>query len=177
MTQRDLTEATAIGGPEPAAETGSDASMCLSRRTALLGAGALGVTTVLAGCSTYGNDNNAAPPASAAPPVAQDPSGAATGGGGTELAQTTDIPVGGGKIFGDKNVVITQPQQGVFKAFSATCTHQGCKVTKVEGGTINCPCHGSKFKVLDGSVEAGPAPKGLPPAKVSLNGTSLKLQE
>ena len=41
---------------------------------------------------------------------------------------------------------------GTFMAFTAVCTHQGCIVGEVKDGTINCPCHGSKFKVADGSV-------------------------
>ena len=52
---------------------------------------------------------------------------------------------------------MTQPVAGTFKAFSATCTHQGCTVNEVAGGTINCPCHGSKFAVADGAPTAGPA--------------------
>src|SRR5215510_3786269 len=32
---------------------------------------------------------------------------------------TSDIPVGGGKIYPDQQVVVTQPAAGQFKAFSA----------------------------------------------------------
>ena len=32
----------------------------------------------------------------------------------------------------------------------------GCHLTEVRDGTINCPCHGSKFH-LDGAVAHGPA--------------------
>src|SRR5438445_330336 len=78
---------------------------------------------------------------------------AATG----EVGATADVPVGGGKVFADKQVVVTQPAQGTFAAFSAVCTHQGCTVDSVANGTINCPCHGSKFKIADGSVATGPA--------------------
>ena len=60
-------------------------------------------------------------------------------------------------MFADKDVVVTQPTAGEFKAFSATCTHQGCKVKSVADGVIVCPCHGSKFAIADGSVAAGPA--------------------
>jgi Rieske Fe-S protein len=67
------------------------------------------------------------------------------------------VPVGGGTVFPDQSVVVTQPTPGEFRAFSAICTHQGCTVNAVSGGTINCPCHGSKFNITDGSVAAGPA--------------------
>ncbi|MEU0532703.1 hypothetical protein [Amycolatopsis tolypomycina] len=35
--------------------------------------------------------------------------GAGPGSGGTELGVAGDIPVGGGKVFADKQVVVTQP--------------------------------------------------------------------
>jgi Rieske Fe-S protein len=62
--------------------------------------------------------------------------------------------------------VITQPTRGVFLAFSATCTHQGCTVRAVAGGTINCLCHGSRFRIADGSVAGGPATQPLPPLPI-----------
>ena len=52
--------------------------------------------------------------------------------GGQVLAQTSDIPEGGGTIFADEGVVVTQPEAGDFKAFSAVCTHQKCTVTSVD---------------------------------------------
>jgi Rieske Fe-S protein len=139
-----------------------------SRRAVLAGAGA-GLAG-LAGCSTYGG--SAGDPTPAAPPVSPE---SAVVGGGAELAKVADIPVGGGKIFADRNIVVTQPQAGTVKAFSSTCTHAGCTVTAVSGGTINCPCHGSKFKIADGSVAGGPAPSPLPPAAVTVTGDAITL--
>ena len=78
------------------------------------------------------------------------------------MAAVADVPVGGGIVLADQDLVVTQPVAGTFKGFSATCTHQGCKVKEVVGGTINCPCHGSKFAVADGTPTAGPAKKPLP---------------
>jgi Rieske Fe-S protein len=89
------------------------------------------------------------------------------------LAATSDVPVGGGMILSTKKIVITQPQAGSFKAFTAICTHQGCTVSTVSGGTINCPCHGSKFSVASGSVVAGPAPSPLAPVAIKVQGTSI----
>ena len=70
---------------------------------------------------------------------------------------------------------MTQPTAGQYKAFSAVCTHQGCTVAKVEGGTIDCPCHGSKFHIADGSVAAGPAPSPLPAQKITVAGGEVTL--
>lgn len=101
-----------------------------------------------------------------------DAGGAATrpAGSGTKLGSVADIPVGGGEVFPDQRVVVTQPSQGVWKAFSAVCTHNQCLVNQVADGTITCPCHLSKFSVADGSVQSGPAPEPLPPVKVEVKG-------
>ena len=80
------------------------------------------------------------------------------------------MPVGGGVILQDADYVITQPKAGEFKAFSKICTHQQCAVTSVEGGTINCPCHGSKYSIEDGSVVNPPAPAPLEEAEVTVSG-------
>ena len=89
------------------------------------------------------------------------------------LALTSDVPVGGGKILADKKIVITQPRAGSFEAFAAVCTHQGCTVSSVSGGTINCPCHGSKFSITNGSVVTGPAASSLAPVGIKVQGTSI----
>jgi nitrite reductase/ring-hydroxylating ferredoxin subunit len=53
---------------------------------------------------------------------------------GQVLAQSSDIPEGGGAIFPDEEIVVTQPEPGEFKAFTAVCTHQKCLVTSVTPG-------------------------------------------
>ena len=129
-----------------------------TRRTVLL---ATGAATLAAGCSKYGDNSD---------------SGSSTNAsGGQELAKTSEIPVGGGKIFKDEKVVVTQPKKDEFKAFSAICTHQGCTVSKVTDGTIDCPCHGSKYRIADGSVAGGPAPKPLPAEQIEVKGNSIRL--
>ncbi|MEU6019452.1 Rieske (2Fe-2S) protein [Streptomyces sp. NPDC047515] len=95
--------------------------------------------------------------------------------GGGALARTADIPEGGGKIFADRGVVVTQPEAGAFKAFSSKCTHQGCAVSSVSEGTINCPCHGSKFDMATGEVAAGPAGRPLPAKTITVKDGSITL--
>jgi len=139
---------------------------------------------VLAGCSRYNSNNGgiagsqpapatSSSAAQAAPPASG--SGAAGSGAAAPaaLASTSDVPVGGGKILADKKIVITQPKSGEFHGFSAVCTHAGCIVGTVSGGTINCPCHGSRFSITNGSVVNGPAPSPLPPVGIKVQGTSI----
>jgi nitrite reductase/ring-hydroxylating ferredoxin subunit len=95
--------------------------------------------------------------------------------GPTVLGKTSDIPVGGGVIYANDHVVVTQPVAGTFKGFSSTCTHLGCTVDKVAGGLIMCPCHGSAYSVTDGSVKQGPAPKALPAEHITIKGTQVVL--
>jgi Rieske Fe-S protein len=86
-----------------------------------------------------------------------------------------DVPVGGGTILGEEKVVVTQPAEGQFKAFSAVCTHQGCPVQSISDGTIRCPCHGSEFSAEDGSVVAGPATAPLEALPVTRKGQELRV--
>jgi Rieske Fe-S protein len=153
-----------------------------SRRLVLLGAGAVGATTILAACGTSpstsnstGSDftNNPAPAGSGA---ADANGGGTTGGGNTggaakTIAATADVPSGGGIIAGD--YVITQPTAGQFKAFTKVCTHAGCDVNKIDGGVISCPCHGSKFSIETGEPTSGPATRPLAETKVKVDGDNI----
>ena len=149
-----------------------------SRRTLLACAGAA-CAAVLAGCTRYNSNSGGVAGAQPAQPAQTSSSPAAPAGSGAAvsgppvLASTADIPVGGGKILTDKKIVITQPKAGSFDAFTAVCTHQGCIVGTVTGGTINCPCHGSKFNVSNGAVVNGPAASPLAPISIKVQGTSI----
>jgi Rieske Fe-S protein len=93
--------------------------------------------------------------------------------GGPVLGPASDVPVGGGAIFKDAKVVVTQPTAGQYKGFTAVCTHMGCIVAKVENGEIDCNCHGSKFSATDGSVKSGPARDPLAAVTVSVQGGNI----
>jgi Rieske Fe-S protein len=81
---------------------------------------------------------------------------------GTRLIASADVPVGGGVILPDVQLVVTQPTAGVFKGFSFICTHAGCPVTAVQDGSIICPCHGSHFSITTGEPAPGsPATRPL----------------
>lgn len=150
----------------------------LTRRQALGTAAVAGVgVPLLAACGSSGSSGTTGTGSGTGGTGggASAPAGASGGAGGSAdvLGKTSDVPVGGGKIFTDANVVVTQPEAGTFKGFSATCTHQGCQVSAVANGTINCACHGSKFSIKDGSVVNGPASRPLQSANVTVQGSEI----
>jgi Rieske Fe-S protein len=144
-----------------------------SRRAVLAGACAACAAT-LAGCARYSTAHGLAGPPGQ-PAYGAPSTGAATASGAapTVLATTAEIPVGGGKVLTAQKIVITQPQAGTYHAFTAICTHQGCIVNAVSGGTINCPCHGSEYSIVNGSVVRGPAPLPLAAVAIKVEGTSI----
>jgi Rieske Fe-S protein len=145
-------------------------SQSIDRRTVIRSAGVVGVGAVgaatLAACG--GSSDTATP---------TQPAGSAAGSAGSAAGgiKTADIPVGGGTVFDATKIVVTQPKAGEFKAFSAVCTHKGCTVAKVENGTIDCPCHGSKYDMTTGAVKNGPATAPLPAKTATVSGGSITI--
>ncbi len=136
--------------------TDSSSSTPVSRRTVLASAAALGAAGALVGCGPSAPST----PAAVSGPV---------------TVPTAQVPVGGGTILQDSQLVVTQPEAGTFKAFSAICTHQGCLVGSVANGTITCPCHNSAFSATDGSVKNGPATTPLTAKTVKVDGSNLDI--
>jgi Rieske Fe-S protein len=145
MTELDTTPATAAG-----AATGPT-----RRQVLVTGSAVVAAVAVTAACGSSGSSSVA-------------------GAGGTTVS-TADVPVGGGVVLEGKQVVVTQPTAGTFKAFSAVCTHEGCLVSSVADGTISCPCHMGQFSATDGSVQGGPPPAPLAEAKFTLSGTTITI--
>ena len=132
-----------------------------SRRTVMSGLVGVGIgVPLLAACGSEDSDS----------------SGGGSGGSGSAsgvIGKTSEVPVGRAKIFKAEKVMVSQPSEGEFKAFSTVCTHQGCPITKLDGDVIECGCHGSRFAVADGSVVNGPATKPLKELKATVKGDDL----
>jgi Rieske Fe-S protein len=171
--------------------TGIERAGLPTRRRVFTGAGAVGAAALLAACGAEPNhpDNFEVPEAGDRPGDGdqgdgdQGEDGQGEDGQGSDgqgdpegLVPTADVAVGGGVILAGQDLVVTQPEEGSWRAFSATCTHQGCLVSEIRGDVIYCNCHGSEFSIRDGSVvreASGVAPgaqDGLPPVNVEVDG-------
>ncbi|MBZ5739998.1 Rieske (2Fe-2S) protein [Nocardioides mangrovi] len=159
----------------------------MHRRSVLGGAAAVGLgLPLLAACGSDGSGEatdpsgaTESPTESATASASESPTKEATPHESTSsqaadgLVATADVPVGGGTILTAEKLVVTQPSKGDFKCFTAVCTHQGCVVSSVSDGTINCGCHGSQFSIEDGSVVTGPATSALSAVDVSVDSGSV----
>ena len=148
----------------------------LSRRSMILAGGSAAAAVALAACSS--TPDTATEPTDAAPAEtesATDPTGSTTDAdsapAGTEVAILADIPVGGGlaATLDGKPILLAQPTEGTVVAFSAICTHQGCKVEPA-ATEFDCPCHQSRYDLATGEVLGGPAPRALDPVTVTVAG-------
>ncbi|MCX5395720.1 Rieske (2Fe-2S) protein [Streptomyces sp. NBC_00102] len=129
------------------------------RRAVVVAVGAAGAAVALSACGADGSDAK----------------GGSEAKSGTVLGSTGDVPEGGGKVFAEQGVVVTQPTAGEFKAFSSTCTHQGCAVSGVTNGAITCPCHQSTFDPATGEPTGGPATVALPAKEIKVADGSITL--
>jgi Rieske Fe-S protein len=147
----------------------------INRRRALSGSAAVAVGVPLLAACGADADSTATDPSSNAPSEEASSPSEDTGssGGGAALASTSDVPVGGCLVVPDAKIVLTQPTEGDFRAFTAVCTHQGCLVETSSDGDIPCPCHGSRFSLDDGSPQSGPATAALAPVEITVDGDSI----
>lgn len=167
-------------GPAELGGTSADAEVINldpHRRNVLRGAAAAGVAVCafgLSACtSSTGSSNGMASTGNESSGGASPTPSTSSSSGGINLGPASAIPVGGGKAFTDQQILVTQPASGEYKAFTAVCTHQQCIINEVSGGTMNCPCHGSKFSITDGSVKAGPAPSPVAAKTVTVTNGDL----
>lgn len=158
----------------------NDRSPLICRRAVLQGLTVSGAgaaaSTLLAACGSDGEATSSAPSSSAGDNDGTQGGGEGGGkGSGTVLGPASEVAVGGGVIYADALVVVTQPTNGEYKGFTAVCTHQQCPVTSIEGAEIVCNCHGSRYSIEDGSVISGPAPAALAAEPVTVSGGDVTL--
>ena len=107
-----------------------------------------------------------APQATAALPAAHTPPIIADRGEFIDALQSLSqghVLVRTGDAAGDcvlDGAIVYREGDGPIRAYAARCTHLGCRIDRIAGDEIVCPCHGSRFRA-DGSVVTGPATKPL----------------
>ena len=153
---------------------GAERRQTVGRRQVITAAAGLAAGGAVAGCAASPAMAPPPGPPTDAPADSQVAHPTAAGSAGTELGPASDVPVGGGTVFESLEVVVTQPTAGRFVGLTAVCTHTGCIVDKVVDGLIECPCHGSRYR-LDGTVARGPAPRALPARPVTVVDGSIVL--
>ena len=148
---------------EPAPTSG------VSRRVISLGGiGLAAVSVGLAACSSPATQPAESPSADDGAATGSDPSGAAP------ILALADVPVGGAVAVDIEGApsIVAQPEAGTVVAFTAICTHQGCKVTPADA-KLDCPCHGSQFDAFTGEVLRGPAEAPLAAVAVAVEGDNV----
>ena len=86
----------------------------------------------------------------------------------TTLALPAELPQG---LSVSGSAIVHRAADGSVQAWSARCTHLGCRLDRVVDGVVVCPCHGSRFDAA-GRVLAGPATRPLQPLRVSADAST-----
>jgi len=98
-------------------------------------------------------------------------------GTATDAIALSKLPVQGtaSVTVAGHGYLLYRPDEATVLAYTSVCTHQGCKVGTGSGEIFKCPCHGSEYSKLDGSVTQGPAPKSLTRFAASIEGPEVKI--
>ena len=148
-----------------AATSATRVGPCTQRRTVLM---ALPGIVLLPGIASACGMTPAPEPASTVQQTTSVPS---------TTIDASEVPVGTAKQFdaGGENVIVAQPTEGEFVAYSAVCTHQGGNVQVIEGMTLRCPLHGAEYDATAGANTLAPAPRPLDVVPVPVAGDKLPL--
>ena len=87
----------------------------------------------------------------------------------------TDVP----RCFDvDGAPVIVFRHRGEAVALGGRCPHRGAPMAEgdVDGDSLVCPWHGSRFLIVDGSVEQGPSAMPLPAYECRVQGTVVQIR-
>jgi nitrite reductase/ring-hydroxylating ferredoxin subunit/uncharacterized membrane protein len=98
----------------------------------------------------------------------------------TAVGESSALETGTPKavVAADTPVLLLRHPDGIH-ALHDRCSHRGCKLSEVgevDGETIECGCHGSRFSLRDGSVERGPATTGQPVYEVRETGGNIEIR-
>jgi cytochrome b6-f complex iron-sulfur subunit len=128
---------------------GMNTCLRCTRRTALVGIGALALGAALPGCAAKSS-------------LSMGSASSCSGGLCLDLTVAANAPlrtVGGAVLVSSArdSIAVVRTSDTQIAALSAICTHEGClNEYDASGHSLDCPCHGSSFS-LTGAVLAGPA--------------------
>jgi nitrite reductase/ring-hydroxylating ferredoxin subunit len=82
-----------------------------------------------------------------------------------------------GVVAGDTPVLLVR-HRGHVHALHDRCSHRGCPLSdgELDGEVIECQCHGSRFRLKDGTVERGPATAPQPVYEVRESGGRTEIR-
>ena len=131
--------------------------MSATRRSFVIATGAT-LAGTLAGCG--GGGSSPSSPTTPAPTISPGPSGELR----VPLMEVGETVAASVNLVGGlvTPLAVTRLSETAVVTVSRICTHQGCTVALplTPGATLDCPCHGSRFRT-NGQVVNGPAARAL----------------
>jgi 3-phenylpropionate/trans-cinnamate dioxygenase ferredoxin subunit len=96
-----------------------------------------------------------------------------------KVGKVSDIPVGRVKVYevGNREIAVCNVN-GEFYAIDDVCTHDGGSLDQgeLDGYEIECPRHGARFDVRDGSVTELPAVVPVDRFNVRVQGDDIEIE-
>jgi nitrite reductase/ring-hydroxylating ferredoxin subunit/uncharacterized membrane protein len=87
-----------------------------------------------------------------------------------------------GKLVGARadelGVLLVRKDERIY-ALADRCSHRGCSLHggELRDGAVTCPCHGSTFRLVDGSIVKGPATAPQPTFEVRTSDGVVQIRE
>lgn len=79
-------------------------------------------------------------------------------------------------VTAGETAILLANVKGTYYAIGDVCPHMGCRLSgglMVEDNIVECPCHGSRFNLIDGFVMKGPAVKNARVYEVLVDGDDV----
>jgi len=92
------------------------------------------------------------------------------------VASLAEVPPAAGRpVQVNGRAVAIFNVDGIIYAIDGTCTHRGGPLGEGElvGNVVTCPWHGARFDVTTGAVLGPPAPQGVTPYRVTVEGDAI----
>ena len=97
----------------------------------------------------------------------------------TDAGESAELSAGTPKavVVDDTPVMLLRHRDGLH-ALHDRCSHRGCLLSDgvLDGKVVECACHGSRFRLDDGSVERGPATQAQPSFEVRENDGRIQVR-